>query len=285
MVIAILGILVSILLPSLSNARHKAKNAVCVNNIRQQGLAITNYSVDNNSRYPNVVLNTNQGSTYNGHLYSTNPLQRLTNETYVLMDYMGFDQYNRYSKFAAQTVACPFAFEKYYYNSPTWFKDTDGDGSTEEARRFPLGFSWGLTSYQHYYTFYQPKWGVVSRPMTFAGQTIEFGNWANSAGSTESRILLSDASGSYKGQGTYWVSNHPLLNGSKDTYSSADGDANIQGNFYWRSYTQAGYVTSNSYSANYLLDDISVKMRRRLNSSNTLVGAHVVTLPYDLFED
>lgn len=284
-VIAIIGILASLLLPSLSNARHKAKNALCVNNIRQQGLAIVAYTVDNDSRYLNIINNSSNASNYNGQLLSTNPLQRLTEETYVLLDYMGFDQFNRYSKGAAQTVSCPFAFEHYYNNSPTWNKDTDGDGTAEEARRFPLGNSWGLTSYQHYYTFYQPKWGVVSRPMIRVGETIDYGNWANGAGSGESRVLLSDMSGSYKGQATFWLSSHPLLNGSKDIYSAADGDSKIQGNFFWRSHTQAGYVTSNSYGANFLLDDVSVKIRRGLNGSNTAIGAHVVTMPLDLFED
>lgn len=272
-------------MPSLSDARHKARNAVCVSNIRQQGLAIMNYTIDNDSRYLSLIPNSNSGSTYNGGLLSTNPLQRLTGETSVLLDYLGFGEFNRYSKFAAQTVACPFAFEKYYDNSPTWNKDTDGDGTTEESRRFPLGNSWGLTSYQHYYTFYQPKWGVVSRPMIRAGDTVEYGNWANGASSRESRVILSDMSGSYKGQNTFWLSNHPLLSNSKDTYSAADGDENIQGNFFWRSHTQAGYITSRSYSANFLLDDISVKIRRKLNSSNTAVGAHVMTMPLDLFED
>ena len=284
-VIAIIGILTTLLMPSLSDARHRATNAVCQSNIRQQGLAIANYTIDNNERYPNVIPNSNSGSTYKNELFSTNPLQRLTGETYVLLDYMGFDQYNRYSKYAAQAVSCPFAFEQYYNNSPTWMKDTDGDGTAEEARRFPLGYSWGLTSYQHYYTFYQPKWGVGSRPMIRAGETAEYGNWANTAASRESRVLLSDMSGSYKGQNSFWLSNHTLMSNSRNSYSAADGDPNIKGNFFWRSHTQAGYITNQSYDANYLMDDISVKIRRKLNSSNTAVGVHVLTLPLDLFED
>ena len=284
-VIAIIGILVTLLLPSLSDARHQATNAVCQNNIRQQGLAIMNYTIDNSERYPNVIPNSDSGSTYQEHLYSTNPLQRLTGETYVMMDYMGFDQYNRYSKYAAQAVSCPFVTDLYHSNSPTWMKDTDGDGTTEEARRFPLGNSWGLTSYQHYYTFYQPKWGIGSRPMRWVGETVEYGNWANAASSRESRVLLSDMSGSYKGENTFWLSNHPLRSNAKNSYTAADGDEKIQGNFYWRSHTQAGYLTTQSYDANFLMDDISVKIRRRLSNNNTAVGAHVMTLPLDLFED
>ena len=46
-VIAILGILTSILLPSLSNARKSAVSKVCLSNIKQIGLAAYNYSLDN----------------------------------------------------------------------------------------------------------------------------------------------------------------------------------------------------------------------------------------------
>ena len=51
-VIAVIGILVSILTPSLSKAREKAKRAICLNNLKQSHLANTLYSGDNNSILP-----------------------------------------------------------------------------------------------------------------------------------------------------------------------------------------------------------------------------------------
>lgn len=45
-VVAILGILMSILLPSLSKARLKAKAAVCLSNLKQQGVAYNLYMTD-----------------------------------------------------------------------------------------------------------------------------------------------------------------------------------------------------------------------------------------------
>ena len=51
-VVAIIGILASLLLPSLSRAREKGKRAVCKSNIHQVGLAIHNYADANNDKIP-----------------------------------------------------------------------------------------------------------------------------------------------------------------------------------------------------------------------------------------
>lgn len=51
-VVAIIGILVSILLPALSQAREKAMVAVCQSNISQLGRMCFVYSKDNNGKYP-----------------------------------------------------------------------------------------------------------------------------------------------------------------------------------------------------------------------------------------
>jgi prepilin-type N-terminal cleavage/methylation domain-containing protein len=45
-VVAIIGILTSILLPSLSSARDKAKKAACTSNLRQAGIAVYSYASD-----------------------------------------------------------------------------------------------------------------------------------------------------------------------------------------------------------------------------------------------
>ena len=51
-VVAIIGILASLLLPSLGKAREKGKQAVCLSNARQIGLAALMYSTDNNGDAP-----------------------------------------------------------------------------------------------------------------------------------------------------------------------------------------------------------------------------------------
>ena len=50
-VVAIIGILASLLMPSLSKAREKAKRAVCKSNLKQIGIAATMYQGDNDGYY------------------------------------------------------------------------------------------------------------------------------------------------------------------------------------------------------------------------------------------
>lgn len=51
-VIAIIGILASILFPAFSSAREAARRAVCGSNLRQIGLALQMYTMDNTERMP-----------------------------------------------------------------------------------------------------------------------------------------------------------------------------------------------------------------------------------------
>lgn len=59
-VIAIIGILLSILLPSLSKARSKAMQAICLSNLKQSGTAMMMY-MKNNSLYEHQLYYDNTG--------------------------------------------------------------------------------------------------------------------------------------------------------------------------------------------------------------------------------
>ena len=73
-VVAIFGILVSILLPSLKQARDKAKIAVCKSNLSQVGKTFALYSMSNNGRIW-LVSHTNKKQTnYYIHRYSAKKL-------------------------------------------------------------------------------------------------------------------------------------------------------------------------------------------------------------------
>lgn len=55
-VIAIIAILAGLLLPALGRSKAKAYNAVCVNNLRQLGIATRLYSDDNRERLPSAEI-------------------------------------------------------------------------------------------------------------------------------------------------------------------------------------------------------------------------------------
>ncbi len=59
-VIAIIGILSSLLLPTLATARNKAREAHCQTNLRQLGITARLYADDNRERYPRIPLSSPQ---------------------------------------------------------------------------------------------------------------------------------------------------------------------------------------------------------------------------------
>ena len=73
-VVAIIGILASLLLPALGKARKTAQQAVCLSKIKQLALAISMYADDNENFAPDSISNaTNYGQWY-GRLANYNYL-------------------------------------------------------------------------------------------------------------------------------------------------------------------------------------------------------------------
>jgi len=61
-VVAIIAILAAMLLPALSKAREKARSALCINNLKQIGLAVHMYINDNNGLLPDKPADPWNGS-------------------------------------------------------------------------------------------------------------------------------------------------------------------------------------------------------------------------------
>jgi len=82
-VIAIIGILASMLLPTLARAMAKAKRIQCVNNLSQQGKALIMFSLDNDDRMPWQLTPSGRANHFGanfspapGAVYGTRDLKR-----------------------------------------------------------------------------------------------------------------------------------------------------------------------------------------------------------------
>jgi len=60
-VIAIIAILAAMLLPALAAAKRKAQKISCLNNLKQDGIALRLWEGDNGDKYPQSVTTANGG--------------------------------------------------------------------------------------------------------------------------------------------------------------------------------------------------------------------------------
>ncbi len=81
-VVAIIALLISILLPSLSKAREQGKQVVCLSNQRQIGLAMGQYFLENNEWFPWAKRNNDGGSVHgmHGFYYGGHPGRQYTTD-------------------------------------------------------------------------------------------------------------------------------------------------------------------------------------------------------------
>jgi prepilin-type N-terminal cleavage/methylation domain-containing protein/prepilin-type processing-associated H-X9-DG protein len=77
-VVAIIGLLISILLPSLSRARRQAKSTICMSNLRTLGQGITSFAAGNNDRLPGPL---------HPAMYRDQGIESLTDPEYFLPEF------------------------------------------------------------------------------------------------------------------------------------------------------------------------------------------------------
>lgn len=89
-VIGVIVILLSILLPALSNARRLGMRTKCLSNLRQIGTAVTMYLGDNDDRYPMTMETTPNGSPTTISWWSIENYQAAINR-YIQVERGGVD--------------------------------------------------------------------------------------------------------------------------------------------------------------------------------------------------
>ncbi len=114
-VISIIALLIALLLPALSRAKTAAMGSKSLSNLRQQGIAMNAYLVDQNGRYP-----VHSSSSSPGHSEYADPRTRwpdhifpyINNTAVFLSPNLTEDELDRFSKVFAHT---------YYSNNPVTF--------------------------------------------------------------------------------------------------------------------------------------------------------------------
>ena len=114
-VIAIIAILASMLLPALNNAREKAKEISCVNNLHNTGLFLGAYSGDYDSRIPPWAKHPTSGS------YWGIERSKVTNPGFI---HLGLLYSLKYTK-SSDVFTCPIQFanpniKKYGFAGYNW---------------------------------------------------------------------------------------------------------------------------------------------------------------------
>ena len=129
-VLAIISILASLLIPSLRKSRQKAKELLCTNHLRQIGLALHQYTSDNDLRFPNGDFGSREwlGKKGTGWSYRKKVTERPLNK------YLG---YNKDGLTHVPVTVCPVIVPAknnqtseqrgtYYFGNMNKFNDPNG---------------------------------------------------------------------------------------------------------------------------------------------------------------
>jgi len=168
-VVAIIGILASLLLPSLSNARKAAKIAVCHSNLKQHSVALYSYLDSANGHFPiNTNLNNHQFYYYSGKLGTYNQITSANVTDKMLNTFLGYDEDN----IEVPVAQCPLDTENIQIANNSTIYDWLGSSYQSAARGTPSLIDWNSRT--------TPVLAQIVRP-TKMGALFAFGSWHKSA--------------------------------------------------------------------------------------------------------
>lgn len=170
-VIAIIAILASLLLPALRNAKRKGKQILCINQLKQTGLAFSMYAGDNNNWPPFIYLPT----TYSYSGTSSPWAQTLIDTGYVKNNRILFCQSNnetKYDKWRTYGYVYPSSYEKKEVVFPSHTGKVFNYRAVKNFSKTALlaDSIMPSTGYQHYYVFKDAD-GAVDFHLRHSGQT------------------------------------------------------------------------------------------------------------------
>ena len=186
-VIAIIGVLSSMLLPSLKGAREKAKSAVCMNNLKQIGYGTNIYLGDHNSKFIKELYSYDGREYYDSDTLNTEKFgnYQATLDSLYLESKNSFMCPKTYRDIKAESFSYDYAMSSYLYhknassfdnpaeimtNTDTNYEWLHGGGYSHrvdvrhEERLVHLWLD-SHVSIQHYMNFYQ-NWQWVNINLT-----------------------------------------------------------------------------------------------------------------------
>ena len=202
-VVGIIGLLVSILIPSVSRAREIAKATVCASNLRQIGVAMNAYTLDNNALMPSRVDSGGtiwpEGLFWSNHLVRTKyisvPTDPSSMNDHVFRCPSGSDEEAGLNGFASKSPRDPM--NRGYVAAPypaaantvrTWYSlngAENGGGVATNANAYPFIWAKNTNTAILANGQYTRSRGRITQPtrlvMAFDGGVY---NWASYPGDT-----------------------------------------------------------------------------------------------------
>ena len=289
-VVAIIGILLTLLLPSLRKARYAAQLAVCASNLREVGKSYTLYAVDNSRHYPanakwsDITIN---GGSVDIRYYLRPSLQTIGHNTMrpisMIMPYWGGSNNSETMENMRLAYTCPMVEQEYTKKHKY---DSDGDGS-KDAVRFPYGstHAW-VTTYSIWPNYYRSDstFWQVAEPMRVLGEPWRLGR--NRASGQLTDIDREDAWSHIMGSDINTFRNdvggvNRMMNNHYPIGRKAEIDREWRQNnnppdgysgFRWGSNggTSGWMSLGVAFASNYLFDDGRVTVRKGLSKFNTV---------------